>query len=58
MSKVFVFAPSLHCLLRDMNYKCTYSKVYPNSLRYPITLSDKSSALDAGYISVWFEVPF
>jgi len=52
MSKVFVFAPSLHCLLRDMNYKCTYSKVYPNSLRYPITLSDKSSALDAGYISV------
>jgi len=47
--KVFVFTPSLHCLLRDINYKCTHSKVYSNSLRYSITLFNGSSAL-AGYI--------
>jgi len=60
MSKVFVFAPSLHCLLRDMKNKCTYScsKVFSNSLRYAITLLNGSSALDAGYISAWFEFLF
>ena len=40
------------------SYKRTYGKVYSNSLRYSITLLNGSSALDAGYISAWFEVPF
>ena len=52
--KSIVFAPSLHCLLRDMNYKCTHSKlskVDQNSLRYSVTLLTGSSLVDAGYIS-------
>jgi len=50
MSKVFVFAPSLYCLLHDMNYKRTnFTQIYCDTQYYC-----GNSALDADY--TFFEV--